>query len=58
MIEPLILSIINQEKTIVVKFTRWLVHGVNHLHGFDATCMTILVLTYFVDGFQPEGPLK
>ena len=50
----------------MVKFTRWLVHGVNHLlhakfqqftiYGFDA--MTIVVLTYFVDGFQPEGPLK
>ena len=50
----------------MVKFTRWLVHGVNRLlhakfqqftlYGFDA--MTILVLTYFVDGFQPEGPLK
>ena len=50
----------------MVKFTRWLVYGVNHLlhakfqqftiYGFDA--MTILVLTYFVDGFQPEGPLN
>ena len=50
----------------MVKFTRWLVHGVNHLlhakfqqftiYGFDA--MTILVLIYFVDGFQPEGPLN
>ena len=26
------------------------------IYGFDA--MTIVVLTYFVDGFQPEGPLK
>ena len=49
----------------MVKFTRWLVYGVKHLlhakfqqftlYGFDA--MTILVLTYFVDGFQPEAPL-
>ena len=50
----------------MVKFTHWLVHRVIHLlhakfqqftmNGFDA--MTILVMTYFIDGFQPEGPLK
>ena len=50
----------------MVKFTHKLVHRVKHLlhtkfqqsttNGGDA--MTILVMTYFIDGFQPEGPLK
>ena len=50
----------------MVKFTQKLVHRVKHLlhtkfqqsttNGGDA--MTIVVMTYFIDGFQPEGPLN